>query len=115
MTNSRDAGEAATDLLRVARHIEQQATLDAVTEDTPKDAQKKAEEGLKALDVLGRNDKDAARARSALSDLATACEDYRSIGTWLGIHDEVRTEWRARVERRVLRCMRRADKALAKL
>lgn len=115
MTNPRDAGEAATDLLRVARYIEQQAASATVSADMPKDAQKKVEEGLKALDVLGRNDKAAARARSALNNLAAACEDYRSVGTWLGIHDEVRTEWRARAERRMLRCMRRADKALARL
>ena len=108
MEDLRAAGHAATDLLRVARFI---ATLTTVTENMPKEVEK----GLSALDVLGRSDKAAVRARSALSDLAAACEDYRSVGTWVSIPDDVRAEWRARTERRVLRCVRRADKALAKL
>ena len=115
MTDPHAAGLAATDLLRVAHFIEQQATLTAVTEDMPKNVQEDVEKGLSALDVLGRSDKAAVRARSALIDLAAACEDYRSIGTWVNTLDEVRAEWRARTERRVLRCVHRADKALERL
>lgn len=109
------AGRSATDLLTVARYIRQQAKLAAVTEDMPKDVRKAVDKGLRALRVFGRNDKDAVRAQSALSDLAAACEDYRHVGIWRSISDEDHAEWTERTERRVLRCMRRADKALAKL
>lgn len=115
MADPRAVGPAATDLLSVARCIQEQAASAAVTEDMPKDAQKAVDKGLRALDVLGRTDRAAVRARSALGDLAAACEDYRSVGTWLNIREDVRDEWRARAERRVLRDMRRADKALARL
>ena len=115
MTHPVPDGKSATELLMVERYIEQQAKLAAVTEDMPKEVGKTAEKGLRALGAFVRNSKDTVRAQSALSDLVAACEDYRRVGIWKSISDEDRAEWRERAERRVLRCLRRADKALAKL